>query len=87
MNTQINLRLPAKILISAKKHAQKNGFSSVQEFIKETLREKLFGKYAKVSKKDMELIERLIKLGQEHPEVYVGEEEFKKVFKKKGIRY
>ena len=42
MNTQVNLRLSEKLLISAKKYSEKNGFSSVQELIKETLREKLF---------------------------------------------
>jgi Arc/MetJ-type ribon-helix-helix transcriptional regulator len=87
MNTQINLRLPEKILLSAKKHAQKNGFSNVQEFIKELLREKLFEKYAKVSEKEMVLIEKLIKLRETHPEEYVGEKELKKIFENKGIQY
>lgn len=42
MNKQVNVRLPEKMLVSAKNYAKKNGFSTVQEFIKETLREKLF---------------------------------------------
>jgi|GEM_PF-1201403 hypothetical protein len=42
MNHQINLRLPGNLLTSAREYAKKNGFASIQEFIKETLREKLF---------------------------------------------
>ena len=42
MNMQVNLRLPEKMLVSARSYAKKHGFGTLQEFIKETLREKLF---------------------------------------------
>ncbi|NCN86425.1 hypothetical protein GW932_01205 [archaeon] len=44
MTEQINLRLSDEIISRAKKFAEKNGFSNIQELIKETLREKLFEK-------------------------------------------
>ena len=42
MGTQINLKLSDKLLVSAKNYAKRYGFSNIQEFIRETLREKLF---------------------------------------------
>jgi Arc/MetJ-type ribon-helix-helix transcriptional regulator len=56
MNTQINLRLPDKMLESAKEYAEKHGFGNVQEFIKETVREKLF---EELTKKEMHLVKKL----------------------------
>ena len=44
MNTQINVRLPEKVLVSAKSYTEEHGFNSIQEFIKEAIREKLFEK-------------------------------------------
>jgi predicted DNA binding CopG/RHH family protein len=44
MNKQINLRLSEDMEKKAKIFAKKNGFANIQEFIKETLREKLFEK-------------------------------------------
>jgi len=59
MNKQINLRLPEKTLQSAQEYAKKNGFGTVQDFIEETVREKLF---ADVSVKEMKMIKALIAL-------------------------
>ena len=42
MNTQINLRMPLKLLNSVRSYSNEHGFGSVQDFIKETIREKLF---------------------------------------------
>jgi len=42
MNTQINLRLPETMLISVQDYVQKHGFNTIQDFIKELIREKLF---------------------------------------------
>ena len=33
MNTQINVRLPEKVLVSAKSYTEEHGFNSIQEFI------------------------------------------------------
>jgi hypothetical protein len=42
MNTQINIRLPKNIFLASKKYAKKHGFNNIQEFIRETVRERLF---------------------------------------------
>lgn len=42
MNTQINLRMEETLLVSAKKYADLHGYGNVQEFIKETIRQKVF---------------------------------------------
>ncbi len=42
MNTQINVRLPERMLVSAQTYVEKHGFNTVQDFIKELMREKLF---------------------------------------------
>ncbi|MDA3836996.1 MAG: hypothetical protein PF542_05210 [Nanoarchaeota archaeon] len=44
MTEQINLRLSGDMISRAKDFAMKNGFSNVQELIKDILREKLFEK-------------------------------------------
>jgi metal-responsive CopG/Arc/MetJ family transcriptional regulator len=41
MNTQINVRLPKTLLRKAKTYSQKNGYSNVQELIKESIRDKI----------------------------------------------
>lgn len=42
MNTQVSLQLPNTMFRKAKKYAESHGFVTVQEFIREILREKLF---------------------------------------------
>ena len=42
MNTQISLKLSSKILKTAKSFSEAHGFDSLQDFIRELLREKLF---------------------------------------------
>ena len=61
MNAQVNLRLPEKLLISAEKRAKKNGFGSVQEYIKEVLRNDLF---ETLSSKEIKLVKSLIALSE-----------------------
>ncbi len=58
MNTQINLRLPENMLKSANTYAEKNGYGNLQEFIKETIREKLFDE-PELTKEEIELIKKL----------------------------
>lgn len=43
MGTQISLKLSDKMLATAKKYARKQGYDNLQDFIREMLREKLFG--------------------------------------------
>ncbi len=63
MNTQINLRLPQKLLVSARSYANKNGFGTVQELIKESLRERLFE--PQISKEELELVRKLALVSRE----------------------
>ena len=58
MNTQLNLRLPEKMLTTAKSYSEEHGFGSVQDFIKETIREKLFDE-ADISQEELELVKKL----------------------------
>ena len=44
MGTQISLKLSDKMLAEAKKHARLHGYDQLQDFIREVLREKLFGR-------------------------------------------
>ena len=49
MSTQISLKLSEKMLNSAKQHADLYGYDNLQDFIRETIREKLFEKDEKLS--------------------------------------
>lgn len=42
MSTQISLKLSDKMLAEAKRYAKLKGYDQLQDFIRETLREKLF---------------------------------------------
>ena len=77
MNTQINLRLPEKILISARKYSEKHGYGTIQDFIKETMREKLFEEG--ISKEELMLIKKLIEVSEKKNLFGTEEELFKKL--------
>ena len=78
INTQINLRLPEKLLDSVKSYSEKNCYSSIQEFIKETLREKLFDE-PKITKKELALVNKLLILSEKKNLYGTEEELFKKL--------
>ena len=63
MNTQINLRLPERMIISARKYSEKHGYNTIQDFIKETMREKLFEEGG-ISKKELILVKKLIEVSE-----------------------
>ena len=44
MGTQVNLKLSDAVYSQAKKYSKSLGYGNVQEFIRETIREKLFEK-------------------------------------------
>jgi len=75
MNKQINLRLPDSLLKSATKYAEKHGFGSVQDFIKETLREKLFG--PEFTKEEMALAKKIYDVTEKN-NLWRSEEELEK---------
>ncbi|MBI4159526.1 hypothetical protein HY500_04705 [Candidatus Woesearchaeota archaeon] len=81
MNTQINLRLPEKMLVSAQAYAKKYGFGTVQDLIKETMREKLFTEQA-ISKEELILVKRLVE-AIESKNLYGTEEELFRKLKEK----
>lgn len=64
MNSQVNVRMPKELLELTKKHAKKRGYSTMQEFIKEAIREKIFEERT-VSKKELKLVEELLKVSKE----------------------
>jgi RNase P/RNase MRP subunit POP5 len=63
MTTQINLRLPQKLLATARAYSEEHGFGSLQDFIKETVREKLFGA-PEISEEELELVRKLAELSE-----------------------
>ncbi len=78
MNAQINLRLPEKLLVSVRAYAENRGFSTIQDFIKEMLRERIFEE-PELSKNELKLVKKLIE-ANEKKNLYGNEEElFKKL--------
>ncbi len=77
MTKQINVRMPEKLLKSANKHANEKGFASLQDFIRETIREKLFDE-PDLSMEELVLINKLFK-ASEAKKLYGTE---KQLFKK-----
>jgi len=73
MATQINLRLPENLLDSAKSYAEDYGFSNVQDFIKETLREKLY-EQGEFSKSELNMFKDLKEISDKE-NLYSTEEE------------
>ena len=80
MNTQINIRLPDNLLDIAKVYAEKNGYGNVQEFIKETLRERLFE--PDLSKEEILLVKQLAQVSIENNLLGTEGQLFKKLRKK-----
>ena len=78
MNAQINLRLPEKVLVSAKKYSEKHGYSTIQDFIKETMREKLFEE-PEISKEELVLVKKLIEVSEKKNLFGDEEELFRKL--------
>ena len=81
MNTQINLRLPKKITVSARAYAEEHGFGTIQDFIKETLREKLFDE-PEISKEELALVKKLAEVSEKKGLYGTEEELFKKLRRK-----
>lgn len=80
MNTQMNVRLPQKLLLSAQSYAEEHGFSTVQELVKETLREKLFE--PSLTKEELSLVLKLAEVSDKK-KLYGTEKELFKKLKRK----
>jgi hypothetical protein len=76
--TQINVRLDDSFLGKARKYAQKNGFNTVQELMKESLREKLFGE-PMITKEELMLVKKLARATEEKGLWGTEEELFQKL--------
>ena len=84
MNTQINLRLPEKLITSVKSYSDEHGYGSVQDFIKETIREKLFDE-PEITREELELVKKLAEV-REKKNLYGTEKElFSKLKKRQRI--
>jgi hypothetical protein len=78
MTTQINLRMSDKLLAQVRKSSESLGFENIQDFIRETIREKLFGE-PDITPEELGLVKKLIKLSEDR-KLYVNEGElFKKL--------
>lgn len=64
MNAQINLRLSEEMINSVNRQAKIQGFATVQEFIKEVLRERLFDE-DELSKEELVLVKKLMQANEE----------------------
>ena len=80
MNTQINVRFPEKLLASAKDYADRHGFSSLQEFIKEAVRERVDDE---LTEEEVSLARRLLKAKDDRRFWGTEEELFKKLKRRK----
>ena len=78
INTQINVRLPEKVLVSTKSYVEEHGFSSIQEFIKEAIREKIFEK-PELSKEELALARKLVGVSEKKNLYGTEEQLFKKL--------
>lgn len=81
MNKQINLRMPKNLFDEAAKYSKKHGFGNVQDFIKETVREKLF-EDVYITKKEMILLDKLVAVSNEK-NLFGTEEELNKALGKR----
>ena len=81
MTQQINLRLPENILKTANEYAEEHGFGSIQDFIKETLREKLYDE-PQITEEELILVQKLAEVSKEK-NLYGTEEELFKKLKRK----
>lgn len=81
MNTQINLRLPENLITSVRDYSEEHGFSSIQDFIKETIREKLFDE-PEITKEELELVKKLVEVSEKKKLYGTEKELFRKLRRK-----
>ncbi|MFH1505939.1 MAG: ribbon-helix-helix domain-containing protein [archaeon] len=78
MTMQINVRLPNNLLDSAKGYAEERGYGNIQDFIRETIREKIFEE-PEISKEELELVKKLVATSEKKNLYGTEEELFKKL--------
>lgn len=80
MGTQINLRLSESMLANVRDYAEANGYDNVQEFIKETVREKIFEQ--DISERELKLVKNLFNVSESKNFYGTEKEMFKKLQRK-----
>lgn len=75
MNVQVNVRMTQELLAKTKEEANRRGYGNVQDFIRETIREEVFDNG--LTKKERELITRIIKATDARKDYGTEEELFK----------
>jgi hypothetical protein len=78
MSTQINLRISEKLFSQIRKFSAAQGFENIQDFIRETIRERIYGE-PELTPEGFELIRKLIKVADERKLYGTEEELFKKL--------
>ncbi len=71
-STRINLRLPVKLQSAAEQYVENYGYRNIQELILDAIRDKIFRENIfdeTFSRKDVELIERLLEASIEKGEI------------------
>ena len=81
MNSQINIRMPANLLSRAQEYAEKNGFRTLQDFVRETIREKIYEE-PRISAKELELVKKLVQASMDKGLLGTEKELFKKLKRK-----
>lgn len=59
MNSQVNVRMPEDLLSKSQKMSKKLGFGSVQEFIREIVRERVYEKET-LTKREYALVKNIL---------------------------
>ena len=73
--------MPENLLNSANSYAKEHGFGTVQDFIKETVREKLFDE-PDITREELLLVRKLVEATEKEGLYGTEEELFKKLMKK-----
>jgi hypothetical protein len=77
MSIQINLRISDKMYAAVKRYAQSNGFSNIQDFIRESVRERVYG--STLTKEELGLARKLSQAVDERKLFRTGEQLTKKL--------
>ena len=78
MTTQINLRLPNSMLARVRKRSESLGFENIQDFIRDIIREKIFGE-PELTPKEFELVKKILETSKKRNLFGTEEELFKKL--------
>jgi len=78
MTTQINLRLPDSMLSRVRKRSESLGFENIQDFIRDIIREKIFGE-PELTPQEFALVKKILETSKKRNLFGTEEELFKKL--------